>query len=125
CLAFEITYNVSNYAGQNIRCHGGNSGWINIVPVGGTFPYTYLWSNGSTLQNQTNLTAGNYSVVVTDASGATATISIEMTQPDFFNLVLEPEEYEGGYNISKQGGSDGVIETNVGGGTTPYSYLWS
>ncbi|MBK7879566.1 MAG: SprB repeat-containing protein [Saprospiraceae bacterium] len=42
---------------------------------GGTSPYTYNWSNGGTTQSISNLSAGNYSVTVTDSKGCTATAS--------------------------------------------------
>ncbi|HXB13808.1 MAG TPA: T9SS type A sorting domain-containing protein, partial [Bacteroidia bacterium] len=49
----------------------------NIVDVsasGGTAPYTYLWSNGDTSSNSSNLAAGTYSITVADAHGCDTTI---------------------------------------------------
>ncbi|MBK7683034.1 MAG: SprB repeat-containing protein [Bacteroidetes bacterium] len=59
----------------NETCAGFANGSINISVSGGSAPYTYLWSNGSVTQNQSNLSAGTYTVTVTDSNGATATTS--------------------------------------------------
>jgi len=46
-----------------------NAGSIDITVVGGTAPYTYNWDNNEQSEDITNLTAGVYSVSVTDAAG--------------------------------------------------------
>jgi hypothetical protein len=50
-------------------------GAIDLSVTGGTAPYTYSWGGGVTTQDRTGLSAGTYTVVVTDATGCTATIS--------------------------------------------------
>ena len=54
---------------------GGFNGNINIAPTGGTAPYTYNWSNGASIQNLSNISAGTYSVTITDANACTFTTS--------------------------------------------------
>jgi gliding motility-associated-like protein len=54
-------------------CVNYSTGSINTVTVGGTSPYTYLWSNGSTLASPSGLSAGTHIVTVTDNNGCTAT----------------------------------------------------
>ena len=44
------------------------TGSLSVNASGGTLPYTYLWSNGATTQTINGLTAGSYTVVVTDAA---------------------------------------------------------
>ena len=50
---------------------GGNGSLIEVFAFGGTAPYTYLWSDGSTNQTLFNPPAGTYTVIVTDANGCT------------------------------------------------------
>ncbi|MEI6577552.1 MAG: Ig-like domain-containing protein, partial [Bacteroidota bacterium] len=55
----------------NTACSPNNGGAINITAGGGTAPLTFHWSNGSSNEDLTALTAGNYAVTVTDAHGCT------------------------------------------------------
>lgn len=61
---------IANYVVQ------GNDGSLSVLASGGTGPYSFLWSNGSTLPNPTNLASGAYSVTVTDANGCTSSCSL-------------------------------------------------
>ncbi|MBK9731648.1 MAG: SprB repeat-containing protein [Chitinophagaceae bacterium] len=51
---------------NNATTPGGNDGSINITVNGGTTPYSFLWSNSATTQNISSLSAGDYTVTVTD-----------------------------------------------------------
>ena len=53
-------------------CSSGLLGSVSAIPVGGTAPYTYQWSNGGATGAISNVTPGNYSVVITDANGCQA-----------------------------------------------------
>jgi gliding motility-associated-like protein len=60
---------ISNTKTGNDTC-GGQRGFISHQISGGTEPYSFLWSNGvADLSNLTNLSAGNYSLTVTDKNG--------------------------------------------------------
>lgn len=59
-------------------CGNCADGSATCYPIGGMAPFTYLWSNGETTQNVTDLTPGTYSVCVTDANNCTACISMTM-----------------------------------------------
>ena len=50
-------------------CAGDASGEINLEISDGTEPFTTLWSNDSNLNNQQNLFAGTFTVLVTDDEG--------------------------------------------------------
>ncbi len=66
-----------------VSCNGGNTGSITLQPAGGTPSYFYTW-NTNPVQNTNpavSLTAGTYSVIVSDATGCTATTSATITEP--------------------------------------------
>jgi hypothetical protein len=106
-------------SGFNVSCFGGLNGSASVTAGGGTLPYTYLWSNGSTSASISNLSAGIYSVTVTDGNGCTKSTSYEITQPALLTATGS------GTNVSCFGGSNGTATVTVGGGTLPYTYVWS
>ncbi len=55
---------------------GIGEGDVNITASGGTSPYTFLWSDGATSEDRTDIDAGTYSVTATDANGCQTTISV-------------------------------------------------
>lgn len=105
----------------NVLCYGGTSGTINITPSGGTPAYSFLWSNGSTTEDLNGLSAGNYSVIVTDANGCTNNSFVEfVNQPNSALTVFGSP-----LNPSCNGMVDGSLDITANGGTIPYSYNWS
>ncbi|WP_188771078.1 Ig-like domain-containing protein, partial [Emticicia aquatilis] len=67
-----------------------SDGSINLSVTGGTTPYTYLWSDGSTTEDLTAKVEGTYSVTVTDKNGCIATTSVALTPQDCsFDLALK------------------------------------
>lgn len=124
--AQDIIFNVKTYkGGYNISCNGAANGVIDATIVGGVPPYTYSWSNGATTQDLINVVAGAYTLTVTDALNHQNTKSTTLFEPDAIDVTLYPSVYAGGYNISKMGGNDGSISTDVKGGAPPYNYAWS
>jgi hypothetical protein len=59
-------------------CGVAQGGSINITVTGGKPPYTFQWSTGATTEDLINLEAGEYTIVVTDANGRTATRTFEV-----------------------------------------------
>ncbi|MFN3019389.1 putative Ig domain-containing protein [Chryseobacterium sp. TY3] len=73
---------------SNVTCHGGNNGTAKVTASGGTAPYTYSW-NTTPMQNAdtaTNLSAGYYTVTVTDASSSSQILSFQITEPAPINV---------------------------------------
>lgn len=102
----------------NVFCNGGSNGSINLSVAGGSPPYTYLWSNNNVTQDLSGLTAGTYTVTVTDINGCTITASAIINQPSAIVLTnsITP--------VSCFGGSNGSIDLAVNGGVSPYTYNW-
>jgi hypothetical protein len=73
-IAITVTKN-------NVVCNGGNNGSASLTVSGGVAPYSYSWSNSATTSSIQNLTAGNYTVTVSDKPGCTKTRSVAITQP--------------------------------------------
>ncbi len=105
---------------SNVTCFGACDGTAAISIDGGTFPFTYSWSNGQTGPSASGLCPGTYSVTVTDANGCTLTDNVTITEPSA--LVNNSTSIT---NVSCNGLSDGTVGLNVSGGTLPYTYLWS
>ncbi|NVJ45745.1 MAG: SprB repeat-containing protein, partial [Cytophagia bacterium] len=104
---------------QNVTCNGGTDGFINVTVSGGTTPYSYAWSNGATTQDLNNLTAGNYSLTLTDANGCVETASYTISEPNALTINLSQTD------VSCFGEDNGAIDATVSGGTAPYTYNWS
>jgi hypothetical protein len=103
-----------------INCNGGANGALSASATGGTGLYTYAWSNGGTSSLITGLTAGVYTVTVTDANGCTDTSSFNLTEPTLLIASIPSLN-----DVSCFGGNDGNATADATGGTLPYSFLWS
>jgi gliding motility-associated-like protein len=108
----------------NVSCKGGSDGSASAFVNGGTFPYSFSWSNGETTQVINNLAAGTYFVTVTDGNGCTANSSVIITEPAAFLV--------GVINVNDalcDGTASGQLAAVISGGTLPasgdYTYVWS
>ncbi len=59
---------IPNITTSGVSCNGGNDGTATTIVNNGASPYSYLWSNGDTISTINNLTAGNYTVIITDTN---------------------------------------------------------
>ena len=100
-------------------CCANSSGSIDLTVSDGTAPYSFLWSNGAITEDLSNVPAGTYTVIITDALGCTATASGTVTQPGALALSTTPT------SPSCCNASTGGIDLTVSGGTAPYTYQWS
>lgn len=105
---------------KNIKCFGDTTGAINITVKGGTSPYSFKWSNGATSEDMNGLTAGSYSVNITDGKGCTENLTTKVTSPAVLTQSLESVK-----NVSCNGDKSGIVNITVSGGTSPYLYKWS
>lgn len=58
---------------------GGGVTTLTASPTGGSPAYTFLWSNGQTAQIASGLSAGTYSVLITDQNSCTTVSTITLT----------------------------------------------
>ncbi|MBL0246278.1 MAG: SprB repeat-containing protein [Sphingobacteriales bacterium] len=105
--------------GTPVSCHGGNNGTATATPTGNNGAVTYLWSNGATTQTISGLSAGTYTVTITDAVNCTAIASYTVTEPPVMDVTCTSTD------VTTNGGSDGTASVTASGGTPPYTYLWN
>lgn len=102
-------------------CNGDNNGAIDITVTGGVVAtaYDYSWSNSAITEDITALSAGNYTVTITDDNLCTATSTITVTEPAVLAAVGVVT------NVSCNGLGNGSINLTISGGTPAYDVLWS
>src|SRR3569832_1824337 len=84
-----VTASGSNVA--NVSSFGGNDGSTTVIPGGGTAPYSYQWSpTGGNSITANNLSAGTYSITVTDATGCSVISSASVSQPSLLTAAASP-----------------------------------
>lgn len=104
----------------DILCFGDATGSIDPVISGGTMAYSYNWSNGATSATLTGITAGTYTLDVTDANGCTDQYSYTLTEPAAALAVTLTET-----DVLCFGDATGAVDADVTGGTTPYGFAWN
>lgn len=115
----EPTPPIVSYTQTNTTCNAGSDGSIDVSVSGGLNPYQYSWSNSATSQDVSNLSAGIYTLNVTDANNCIVIESITITQPTAINVSSTQT------NVTNCNGNDGSIDISTSGGTGIYTYLWS
>lgn len=106
----------------SVACYGNHNGSA-AATASGNPPLTYLWTssqlpNELTTANISHLTAGTYTVNITDGAGCVGSQTVTIAQPAL--LVSSATGVNGG--CGTQYGSAMATAT---GGTSPYSYLWN
>ncbi|NQW37397.1 MAG: gliding motility-associated C-terminal domain-containing protein [Flavobacteriales bacterium] len=117
---------------NNLLCFGDDTAFINVTVNGGTptevspgvFDYQFSWigPNGfkSISSDISNLIAGTYTLMVTDALGCQVSDNIILTQPNQISIAFIKTD------ISCYQERDGSIQLSInGGGVAPFTYTWS
>jgi len=105
--------------GIDATCHGASDGQADLSVNGGTPPYSFLWSNGTTSEDASGLTAGAYTVTITDSPGCWVNALTTISEPAGFTVSHTATD------ATCYGGNDGTAEVMVNGGAIGYTYLWS
>jgi hypothetical protein len=117
--ASQLQLQIQNLQGAS--CFGDTNGAIQVQANGGTAPYAYFWPSISQVgSGQTNLSAGNYPCIVTDAHGCSDTLAIQLGQAPALAAQFTVQQapvcsYSNG----------GVLLAAASGGSAPYVYNWN
>jgi hypothetical protein len=99
---------------------GVNNGTASVNGIGGTAPYTVLWSTGAVTLNIGALAPGPYSVTVTDAKGCTV---VKTTNVNVANCIISGTG--SGVNVTCFGANNGSATINLMSSLNPVTYAWS
>lgn len=117
---FTCDFSIIDSAVINVSCNEGMDGQIDITTLNGVLPITFNWDNGATTEDIFNLSAGDYNLTATDATGCPVFFSATVIAPPTLvvsnTLSTAP---------SSPGGNDGSFSFDLNGGTAPYSYSWT
>jgi hypothetical protein len=105
---------VVSYTVHHISCAGLTDGNIDIE-VANNSVSSFSWDNGSTAEDLTNLSAGNYRVKIETIEGEILWASFEVTAPEALQAMITQTDLNTAVNL----------DLFVQGGVAPYTYNWS
>ncbi len=118
----SATINSFGPSGNSVSCYGSTDGALTVeidIINSGTPPYIYQWFGSSVISANDsifNLSAGGYSVTVTDANGCNIIRNQQLTSPaPLLYDVISAD------NTTCLGACDGELTLNIQGGITPYT----
>ncbi|MCF8243546.1 MAG: gliding motility-associated C-terminal domain-containing protein [Saprospiraceae bacterium] len=113
--------NVALANSQNESCQPGNDGSISVSVMGATGATTFVWDNSpSTGSTAANLSAGTYTVTVTDAAMCTGSLTTSIIAPTPPIITSLPDD------IVSCTSNDGNLTVTASAGSSPIvSYNWS
>ncbi|MBP7274036.1 MAG: SprB repeat-containing protein [Saprospiraceae bacterium] len=100
------------------------NGEISVLVNNGMYPYTYVWSNGSTTESLGQIGTGTYCVTVTDINHCTATKCINLQSCESVNIVVNGGAQMNYPTSCSENGSIRLLSNSVNGGTAPYKWRW-
>lgn len=105
---------------QDALCFNTEDGSADIEVLGGTPPYSYNWSNGSSLGGLFDVAAGSYNVTVTDDNGCIVVDSVTISAPGTaVTSIISKTNADCSQSLT------GTAKVTVSGGAAPYEYFWS
>jgi hypothetical protein len=99
-------------------CYKVCNGYVSVAPTV-NWPFTYLWSNGSTSNTIDNLCENEYTVTATDDKGCSQTYTYSIVEPQLLVAACTTLT-----NESYPGAADGSIMASATGGTGAYTFVW-
>ena len=104
---------------MSVTCFGDSDGSATIYPDGGSGEFTYGWSSGGTQATESNLAAGEHSVIVVDSSNCPILVSIIIPSPELLTATIVDI-----FPTTCYGYGDGRATVFDMGGTGTRIYLW-
>ena len=106
----------------DILCKSAATGAVDITVTGGLAPYTYIWTGtgvNAAAEDQSGLTAGSYSVIVSDAAGCSAAVySVTINEP----ALALAGSITSQTDVLVYGASTGSVTVTGSGGAGTYQY---
>jgi gliding motility-associated-like protein len=117
-----------NFIATHVSCVAWNNGAVTDSVYGGvgsSTTYSYLWDSGETTYSLANLSAGTYTITVTDENGCEDTESVVINASNAFNVNQGTTIDVGCFDDC-----DGELSVTTSGGVpfsglTSYTYLWN
>ena len=118
---FDLGYR-RNLTKTDITCASTNNGSIDITVTGGNAPFIFDWNDNSldTMEDPNGLSAGVYTVTITDNTSCTVELATTLLNPD-----PSISASISAIDVGCLGASDGELDLTIIGGNAPYSYDWS
>lgn len=103
---------------EDVICMGDDNGSIAVVPTGNSQPYTYMWNTNQMDSSISTLSAGTYTVTVTDANNVSVPFTIDLDEPSqALALVVSNVVFASCFSCA-----DGAIVLSATGGEPVYDY---
>ena len=104
----------------DLLCADSSNGSALLIVSGGTVPYTYFWSDSTTISDsiRIDLPAGDFAVTISDGNRCDTIINFTINAPPVIELT--PIDAL----LGCTSGDSGTIAILAAGGTAPYSYQW-
>jgi len=104
--------------GTDPLCNSGTDGSADLTVTGGTGAYNYAWSNSTSGQDISSLTAGTYTVTVTDVNSCQDSASVVISEPAALAVTTSITDASCGL-------ANGSACATPAGGISPYTYIWN
>jgi hypothetical protein len=106
---------------KNVSCNTQCNGKVTVSTSGGSTPFTYSWSPGtSTSAVDSSLCAGTYTLTTTDAAGCHSAQNFTITQPVALTSAIVSHT-----NLKCNGQCNGKAMVTAAGGISPFTYSWT
>lgn len=105
-----------------VSCHASTDGAVSVLPANGIAPYTFNWANGATTDSLTNISAGLYTVTITDSNNCATVTSVTLTEPN--GIITTSTTNANVLCNGVNGSGNGSATVIASGGSGEFTYLW-